>query len=82
MLRYMRPGTRNNEQLFNFACRTVASICATLARFQKQRVALRLINADSIRFRFSEREQTYKFSKLVCFDFAIVLKKKNCQVKQ
>ena len=60
----------------------VASICATLARFEKKKIALRLINADSIRFHFSEREQTYKFDKLVCFDFAIVLKKMHCKVKQ
>ena len=62
-------------RLFNFACSTIASICSTLNKLHKKGVVLRLWNADSLKFRFSESDQVYKFSKVECFDLAIVLQK-------
>ena len=69
-------------RLLKFACSTLASLCAALARFEKHGVVHRQISRDSIKFRFSECQQMYKFTKIDNLDLAIVLKKKTNKVVQ
>lgn len=52
--KYHRAGTVSGLRLLNFACSTLGSLCAALARYEKQEVVHRQINRDSIKFRFSE----------------------------
>ena len=58
----------------NFACSTLGSVCAALARFEKQGVVHRRINQDSIKFRISESKKQYKIAKIDSFDLAVELK--------
>ena len=46
-------GKISGLRLLNFACSTLASLCSTLARFEKHGVVHRQVNKDSIKFRFS-----------------------------
>ena len=78
--KYQSSGIKSGLRLLNFACYTLASLCSTLARFEKHGVVHRQMNLDSIKLRFSKNQQIYRLSKIDSFDLAIVLKKKTTKV--
>ena len=69
-----RAGQLSGLRRLEFACSTLGSACAALARFKKQGVLHRQISRESIKFRISESKKKYKFAKIDNFDLAIVLK--------
>ena len=77
-----RAGAVSSLRRLDFACSTLGSLCAALARFQKQRVVHRQINTESIKFRISESKKQYKIAKIDSFDLAIELKEKYSKIIQ